>query len=117
MGLRKLIRTVSGKKNYVTAVTTVEGAGYALARKKITVEQAAQLVVPALLAAFLRDELSLAEAGRLAVLATGQYTKRQATWFRRQRIADPSRVHTIHARYVDFTQLKDTERAGLSSFI
>ena len=69
------------------------------------------------LAAFLRDELSLAEAGRLAVLATGQYTKRQATWFRRQRIADPSRVHTIHARYVDFTQLKDTERAGLSSFI
>ena len=69
------------------------------------------------LAAFLRGELSLAEAGRLAVLATGQYAKRQATWFRRQRIADPSRVHTIHARYVDFTQLKDTERAGLSSFI
>lgn len=58
MRLRKMIRTVSGKKTYVTAVTTVAGAGYALARKKITVEQAAQLVVPALLAAFLRDGMT-----------------------------------------------------------
>ncbi len=34
------------------------------------------------LAAHLRGELTLAEAERRAVLATGQYTKRQATWFR-----------------------------------
>ncbi len=34
------------------------------------------------LSAHLRGELTLEEAERRAVLATGQYTKRQATWFR-----------------------------------
>ncbi len=69
------------------------------------------------LAAVLRGELDLAEAGRRAVLATGQYTKRQATWFRRGRIAALSGAHTIHARYTGITQLKNVERAVLSSFI
>ena len=34
------------------------------------------------LSAYLRGEIPLAEAARRAELATGQYTKRQATWFR-----------------------------------
>ena len=69
------------------------------------------------LAAVLRGELDLAEAGRRAVLATGQYTKRQATWFRRGRISDLSRAHKIHARYTGHTQLKNVDNAVLSSFI
>ena len=51
------------------------------------------------LAAHLRGEITLAEAARRAVLATGQYTKRQATWFRHRQLAEPARTHTIHARY------------------
>lgn len=69
------------------------------------------------LAAHLRKELALAEAARRAELATGQYTKRQATWFRRQRIADQCRAHTIHARFGEWTQFSETERAQISSFI
>ena len=38
------------------------------------------------LAAHLRGELPIEEAGRRAVLATGQYAKRQATWFRHHRL-------------------------------
>ena len=51
------------------------------------------------LAAYLRGELTLEAARERAVLATGQYVKRQATWFRHRRIADPSATHTIHARF------------------
>ncbi len=69
------------------------------------------------LAAHLRGELTLVEAARRAELATGQYTKRQATWFRRQRIADPCRTHTIHARFEGWAQLSETDEAQISSFI
>lgn len=69
------------------------------------------------LTAHLRGELTLAEATLRAELATGQYTKRQATWFRRQRIADPCWTHTIHARSNDWTQLSERDRAHLSSFL
>ncbi len=40
------------------------------------------------LSAHLRGELSLAEAARRTELVTGQYTKRQATWFRHRSMAD-----------------------------
>jgi tRNA dimethylallyltransferase len=50
------------------------------------------------LSAHLRGQISLEEATRRAELVTGQYTKRQATWFRHHQLADPSRAHTIHAR-------------------
>ena len=50
------------------------------------------------LAAHLRGELSLAEAVRRIELVTGQYTKRQATWFRHHPLAEPPRVRMIHAR-------------------
>ena len=60
------------------------------------------------LGAYLRGHATLAEAGERTVLATGQYTKRQATWFRHRRIVDPCLTHTIHARYATHTQ--DSER-------
>ncbi len=41
------------------------------------------------LAAYLAGHIGLEEANRRAVLATGQYTKRQATWFRHQTLAHP----------------------------
>jgi tRNA dimethylallyltransferase len=69
------------------------------------------------LGAFLRGELSLGEAERRAVLATGQYTKRQATWFRHQSVADPSRTHTIHARYARSEQLSETLMAAMRQFL
>ncbi len=57
------------------------------------------------LAAMLAGRMTLAEASRRAILHTGQYTKRQATWFRHHSLADPSRTHTIHARIADPAQL------------
>ena len=41
------------------------------------------------LAGYLRGELTLAEPARRIELVTGQYTKRQATWFRHHPLADP----------------------------
>ncbi len=69
------------------------------------------------LAAHLRGEITLAEAARRAELVTGQYTKRQATWFRHRRMADPARTHTIHARIADFGQFSESERAEIFRFI
>lgn len=72
--------------------------------------------VPELLA-HLNGEVPLAEAARRAVLATGRYTKRQATWFRHQRIVAPCRTHTIHARYAGSAQSSERELDGLMHFI
>jgi tRNA dimethylallyltransferase len=69
------------------------------------------------LAAHLRGEMTLEAAARRAELVTGQYTKRQATWFRHKRMADPARTHTIHARVSDFPQLSESERAEIFHFI
>ncbi len=69
------------------------------------------------LAAFRRGELSLAEAEGRAVLATGQYTKRQATWFRHQPIVAWEHLHIIHARYEGFEQLSETWMAGMQRFL
>jgi len=69
------------------------------------------------LAAMLAGRMTPAEASRRAVLHTGQYTKRQATWFRHHALADPSRVHTIHARIADQTQLSESFLANLFAFV
>ena len=50
------------------------------------------------LSAHLRGEITLAEGDAARELVTGQYTKRQATWFRHHPLAEPARTHTIHAR-------------------
>lgn len=69
------------------------------------------------LAAHLRGEITLEEAARRATLASGQYTKRQATWFRHRRMADPARTHTIHARVAGLTQFSESEQGDLFAFI
>lgn len=69
------------------------------------------------LAAHLQGALPLAEAARLAVLATGQYTKRQATWFRHQPMADPSETHMINARYSCSTQFSESFMVGMQHFL
>jgi tRNA dimethylallyltransferase len=69
------------------------------------------------LSAHLRGEITLEEAGRRTELVTGQYTKRQATWFRHHGLAAPHRTHTIHARIGDFSQFSKRNFADLLAFI
>ncbi len=69
------------------------------------------------LAAHLRGDIALAEAERRATLATGQYTKRQATWFRHHALAPESRTHTIHARIAGPAQFSEQKIADLVTFI
>jgi tRNA dimethylallyltransferase len=69
------------------------------------------------LGGYLRGELTLEAARERAVLATGQYVKRQATWFRNRRIADPSATHTICARFRELTQFSESERDEILAFV
>jgi tRNA dimethylallyltransferase len=69
------------------------------------------------LTAYLRGTLSLEEAGRRTELVTGQYTKRQATWFRHHALAPQTRVHTINARFSSFAQFSERESVELFTFI
>jgi tRNA dimethylallyltransferase len=69
------------------------------------------------LSAYLRGVLSLSEAGRRTELVTGQYTKRQATWFRHHMLAPQTRTLRINARFSNFAQLSERERADLFMFI
>lgn len=69
------------------------------------------------ISAALRGEISLEEAGRRACLAIGQYTKRQATWFRHQPLADVSAMHTIHARVTGQKQFSESGWAQIIAFI
>jgi tRNA dimethylallyltransferase len=66
------------------------------------------------ISAHLRGEIGLQEAARRAILATGQYTKRQATWFRHRAPAEP---YTIHARYSNQTQFPEGLMADLTHFL
>lgn len=88
----------------------------------------AQLLDPALpamrahgvpeLAAHLAGKWPLGEATRLAVLATGQYTKRQATWFRHHPPADaPARLLKVDARYMANAQLSQCLDRQIMPFI
>jgi tRNA dimethylallyltransferase len=73
--------------------------------------------VPELMA-HLRGEMTLEEAERRAVLNTGQYTKRQATWFRHHPLAaDPSGAHSIHARVSGLAQFSESEAAEIFAFV
>lgn len=60
------------------------------------------------LSAHLRGELGLPAAAARATLATSQYTKRQATWFRGHDMADPSHTHIINARFEAQTQFPES---------
>jgi tRNA dimethylallyltransferase len=76
--------------------------------------------VPELLA-HLAGRLPLAAARERAVLNTGQYTKRQATWFRHHRLtqagADPSLTHIIHARMGNQTQFQESDAPEIFAFL
>ncbi|HEY4042778.1 MAG TPA: tRNA (adenosine(37)-N6)-dimethylallyltransferase MiaA [Rhodopila sp.] len=69
------------------------------------------------LSAYLAGILSLAEAGRRTQLVTGQYTKRQATWFRHRQLAPQSQIFTINARFASVEQFSERERDNLFLFI
>ncbi len=69
------------------------------------------------LAAHLRGELSLADAAARATLLSGQFTKRQSTWFRTRKLADPTRLHTIHARTAGLEQFSESSKGDLMRFI
>jgi len=69
------------------------------------------------LGAYLKGEISLAEATAKAVQVTSQYTKRQATWFRHQKLVGNSALHIIHARIDDSTQFSESFLTNLVNFI
>ena len=69
------------------------------------------------LAAYLRGELSLADAAARAILVTHQYTKRQMTWFRHQKLVDSSAMQIIQSRIDNSTQLSESFVGGLANFI
>ena len=69
------------------------------------------------LGAYVRGEMTLETATARAVLATGQYVKRQATWFRNRSIADPSQTHRIDARFVDLAQFSERKWTQINDFI
>ncbi|WP_159994411.1 tRNA (adenosine(37)-N6)-dimethylallyltransferase MiaA [Roseomonas sp. 18066] len=73
------------------------------------------------LSAMLDGAIDMAEAGRRACLVTGQYTKRQATWFRHQTLVPgedaPRQTHTIHARVRDLKQFSESQRQEIFAFV
>ncbi|HET7880755.1 MAG TPA: tRNA (adenosine(37)-N6)-dimethylallyltransferase MiaA [Acetobacteraceae bacterium] len=69
------------------------------------------------LSAHLRGEITLEAAARTVELVTGQYTKRQATWFRHHPLADPQRTHTIRARISHLEQDSKRNLATALTFI
>jgi tRNA dimethylallyltransferase len=69
------------------------------------------------LAAHLRGEISLEGAGRGTELVTGQYTKRQATWFRHHRLAEAELMHTIRARITITEKFLERNHPDMLAFI
>ena len=69
------------------------------------------------LSLYLAGALTLEEAGRRTELVTGQYTKRQATWFRHHELAAQPRVFTINARFSSLTQFSERDGDNLFTFI
>lgn len=70
------------------------------------------------LAAVLRGDVLLAEAQARAVSAISRYTKRQATWFRHQRLTtDDSRLLILLRRYGDNEQESESDFEKTKSFI
>ena len=69
------------------------------------------------LSAYLRGEVALAEAGRRAVLATGQYLKRQATWLRGRPPVSGGNTHTIHARFAGLKQFSERDWDDIQRFV
>lgn len=69
------------------------------------------------LAAWLRGTLTWEEARRRTELVTGQYTKRQATWFRHHPLAAAADTEIIESRYCSDAQLPESLMKRILSFI
>jgi tRNA dimethylallyltransferase len=69
------------------------------------------------LSAYLRGAISLAEAAARARLVTGQYTKRQATWFRHRDISDKDDTHRFLARFEENEQFSERFLPEILKFI
>jgi len=69
------------------------------------------------LGAYLRGEIPLEDAKARAVLVTHQYTKRQGTWFRHQKLVGTSGMQIIHSRIASSTQLSKSFVGDLVNFI
>jgi tRNA dimethylallyltransferase len=69
------------------------------------------------LSAFLRGTMSLEESGRRTELVTGQYTKRQATWFRHHDLGAFQPSEIITSRFAESEQLSESLLDGIFAFI
>ena len=69
------------------------------------------------LAAQLRGEIDIGTAGLRVRLATGQYAKRQATWFRHHALASAEDTHTIHSRIAAMPQFSESLWRDLINFV
>jgi tRNA dimethylallyltransferase len=69
------------------------------------------------LSAYLRGTLSLEEAGRRTELVTGQYTKRQSTWFRHHHLASAEAVEIIQSRFGMHSQFSERMIERILAFI
>jgi tRNA dimethylallyltransferase len=69
------------------------------------------------LASYLRHETTLETARTRAITATHRYTKRQATWFRHQKLVSSTDMQIIHSRITDHAQLSESFMANLANFI
>ncbi|SDD59516.1 tRNA (adenosine(37)-N6)-dimethylallyltransferase MiaA [Belnapia rosea] len=110
-----------------TAITTrfdAMLAGGAVEEVQALLAQGLEPALPAMrahgvpeLAAMLRGEMAPDAARARAILHTGQYTKRQATWFRHQDLAAPTETHIIHARIASVTQFQERYAAEIFAFV
>ena len=69
------------------------------------------------IAAMLAGQLSTEAASASAILKSGQYTKRQATWFRHHELAPAERTFIINARFEDFAQFSESQKAEFFNFL
>jgi tRNA dimethylallyltransferase len=69
------------------------------------------------LSAYLHGTLSLEEAGRRIELVTGQYTKRQATWFRHHALAGPGQTEIIETRFGNNEKLSERLIERILAFV
>nr|WP_256476334.1 tRNA (adenosine(37)-N6)-dimethylallyltransferase MiaA [Siccirubricoccus soli] len=99
-------------------------AGGALEEVRALVAQGLDPGLPAMrahgvpeLAAHLAGRMRLEAARERAVLNTGQYTKRQTTWFRHHPLADTQDMHIIHARIGGFAQFPESEMGEIFAFV
>jgi len=69
------------------------------------------------LAAHLAGRMTLPQARERAVLHTGQYAKRQATWFRHHPLAATRDTHTIHARIAGTEQFYERLFPEILAFV